>query len=59
MKLSPITMTTKLLRDASVGGSLMPKSAENATTIIEKISPNDHQVQHNRNPSIEIMVSWI
>src|SRR4051812_29164474 len=38
----------KLLLDATAGGSLMAKTAEEAIEIIEKMARNDHQVQHNR-----------
>lgn len=38
----------KLLLDATAGGSLIPKSAEKAISIIKKMALNDHQVQYNR-----------
>ncbi|XP_058775111.1 uncharacterized protein LOC131649366 [Vicia villosa] len=38
----------KLLLDATAGGSLLAKSAEEAAAIINKMALTDHQVQHNR-----------
>ncbi|XP_058767248.1 uncharacterized protein LOC131640898 [Vicia villosa] len=38
----------KLLLDATSGGSLLAKSAEEAATIINKMALTNHQVQHNR-----------
>lgn len=37
--------------DASVSGSLMAKSTEDAIEIIEKMTLNDHLGQQNINPS--------
>lgn len=42
---------SKLLLNATAGGSLMSKSNEKAIEIIEKMARNDHQVQHNRGNS--------
>lgn len=41
----------KLLLDAIAGGSLMSKNVEDAIAFIDKMTLNDHQVQHNRGPS--------
>ena len=41
----------KTLLDATLGGSLLSKSAEDAIVIINKMALNDHQGQHNRNVS--------
>ncbi|XP_058784393.1 uncharacterized protein LOC131659185 [Vicia villosa] len=41
----------KLLLDATTGGSLMSKSAEDEISINDQVTLNDHQVQHNREPS--------
>lgn len=38
----------KLLLDATVGGSLLSKSAEDTISIINRMDLNDHQVQYNR-----------
>ncbi|XP_058726128.1 uncharacterized protein LOC131597447 [Vicia villosa] len=38
----------KLLLDATAGGSLIAKSAEEAIAIIDRMALTDHQVQHNR-----------
>ncbi|XP_058734316.1 uncharacterized protein LOC131606046 [Vicia villosa] len=38
----------KLLIDATSGGSLLSKSAEEAVSIINRMALNDHQVQYNR-----------
>lgn len=38
----------KLLLDAIIGGSLMSKSANNATTVFEGLELGDHQGQHNK-----------
>ncbi|GAU46944.1 hypothetical protein TSUD_180480 [Trifolium subterraneum] len=42
---------TKLLLDATAGGSLLSLSAEDATTIIEKMALSDGHGDYNRNPS--------
>ncbi|WJX91525.1 hypothetical protein P8452_73291 [Trifolium repens] len=42
---------TKLLLDATAGGSLLSLSAVDAITIIEKMALSDHQGEYNRNPS--------
>ncbi|XP_058751962.1 uncharacterized protein LOC131625080 [Vicia villosa] len=41
----------KTLLDATAGGSLMSKSAEEAITIIDRMALNDRQSQHDRSPS--------
>ena len=40
--------SSKLLLDATAGGSLMAKSNEEAVEIIDKMARNDHKVQHDR-----------
>ena len=40
--------SSKLLLDATAGGSLMAKAHEEAVEIIEKMVRNDHKVQHDR-----------
>ncbi|KAK2361118.1 hypothetical protein QL285_086309 [Trifolium repens] len=42
---------TKLLLDATAGGSLLSLSAEDATAIIEKMALSDGHGDYNRNPS--------
>src|SRR4051812_45337047 len=47
----------KTLLDATAGGSLMSKSAEEEIAIIDRMALNDHQRQHNcstsqRNPGV-------
>jgi hypothetical protein len=42
---------SKLLMDATTGGSLLSLSAADATAIIEKMALSDHQGDYNRNPS--------
>ncbi|XP_058726409.1 uncharacterized protein LOC131597750 [Vicia villosa] len=41
----------KTLLDATAGGSLKSKSAEEATTIIDRMTLKDRQSQHDRSPS--------
>ncbi|XP_058764942.1 uncharacterized protein LOC131638400 isoform X1 [Vicia villosa] len=41
----------KTLLDATAGGSLMSKTAEEAIAIIDRMALNDHQGQHNRSTS--------
>nr|XP_058759149.1 uncharacterized protein LOC131632423 [Vicia villosa] len=41
----------KTLLDATAGGSLMSKSAEDAIMIIDRMALNDLQTQHDRSPS--------
>ncbi|XP_058745924.1 uncharacterized protein LOC131618781 [Vicia villosa] len=41
----------KTILDAIAGGSLMSKSAEEATTVIDRMALNDLQSQHDRSPS--------
>lgn len=40
----------KLLLDAIIDCSLMPKSSKDEVAIIDRMTLNDHQVQHNRGP---------
>lgn len=42
---------------ATTKGSLMSKSVKEETTIIERMTLNDHQGQHNKNPPKRRMVS--
>ncbi|GAU48034.1 hypothetical protein TSUD_136020, partial [Trifolium subterraneum] len=42
---------SKLLLDATAGGSLLSLSAADATAIIEKMALSDRQGEYNRNPS--------
>ncbi|CAJ2661681.1 uncharacterized protein LOC123886209 [Trifolium pratense] len=42
---------SKLLLDATAGGSLLSLSAADATAIIEKMALSDHQGEYSRNPS--------
>ncbi|MCH88408.1 hypothetical protein A2U01_0009294 [Trifolium medium] len=42
---------SKLLLDATAGGSLLSLSAADATTIIEKMALSDRQSERNRNPA--------
>lgn len=41
----------ELLLDATTGGSVLSKSAEDATTVIERMTLSDHQGKHNMNPA--------
>src|SRR3954467_3232589 len=46
-----LQLVHKTLLDATAGGSLMSKSAEDATMIIDRMALNDLQTQHDRSPS--------
>nr|KYP49207.1 hypothetical protein KK1_029046 [Cajanus cajan] len=39
---------TKMLLDASVGGSMMMKDSEEAIIIIDALAANDYQAHHDR-----------
>jgi hypothetical protein len=49
--LNGLQSTHKTLLDATAGGSLISKTAEEAKVIIERMARNDHQGQHDRSPS--------
>src|SRR3954470_5566039 len=46
-----LQLVHKTLLDATAGGSLMSKSTEDATMIIDRMALNDLQTQHNRSSS--------
>ena len=46
-----LQLVHKTLLDATAGGSLLSKTAEEATVIIDRMALNDHQGSHNRGPS--------
>ena len=49
--LNGLQSTHKTLLDATAGGSLMSKNAEEAKVIIDRMALNDRQSQHDRSPS--------
>nr|KYP43996.1 hypothetical protein KK1_034518 [Cajanus cajan] len=44
---------TKMLLDASAGGSMMMKDSEEAITIIDDLAASDYQAHHDRSQPIK------